>query len=249
MSSRAKDDRTRRETIEAMRRQEKAAERRKSMLIIGVCSIVAIALIAVAAVPLVLKSINDPAKKKPSSFGVSASSASCDAITNDPVTASTHVGPGTEGDKATVSRVDYKTVPPTSGDHFLEPDISGRHFYTAKDTPQLEVLVHNLEHGYNIVWYDATVKGKQLQALKDLAVRMPTETATGPTGKFIVAAWDTTHGAFPAGKHVALSHWSAAAADKTQFGHREMCGKVSGEAIAAFVNKYPASDAPEAGAQ
>ncbi len=249
MSSRAKDDRTRRDTIEAMRRQQKTAERRKSLIIIGICSVLAIALIAVAAVPLLLKSLNDPAKKKPSAFGVSTASASCDAVTDDPVTDSTHVGPGTEGDKASVTRVDYKTVPPTSGNHFLEPDISGRHFYTAKDTPQLEVLVHNLEHGYNIVWYDATVKGKQLQALQDLAVRMPKDTATGPTGKFIVAAWDSSRGAFPAGKHVALAHWSAKPKVGTQFGHRELCGQVSGAVIAAFVDKYPASDAPEAGAQ
>ena len=32
-----------------------------------------------------------------------------------------------------------------------------RKLYTADDRPELETLVHNLEHGYTILWYDETV--------------------------------------------------------------------------------------------
>ena len=34
---------------------------------------------------------------------------------------------------------------------------STRKFYTEDDRPELEALVHNLEHGYTILWYDETI--------------------------------------------------------------------------------------------
>jgi hypothetical protein len=64
-------------------------------------------------------------------------------------------------------------------------------------------------------------------------------TPPGPTGKFIVSAWDDAYGDFPSGMHVALSHWGA------EQGHRQMCGKVSGAVVADFIEDFPASDAPE----
>ena len=74
----------------------------------------------------------------------------------------------------------------------------------------MEQLVHNLEHGYTIVWYDDTIKGDQLDELKDIAASARTEDAVGPTGKFIVSAWDDAYGDFPSGKHIGISHWGAA---------------------------------------
>ena len=59
------------------------------------------------------------------------------------------------------------------------------------------------------------------------------------SGKFIVSAWDTAYGTFPAGKNIGMSHWGATTA------HRQLCGAVSGEAIKKFVTSYPYSDAPE----
>ena len=67
----------------------------------------------------------------------------------------------------------YKTVPPSYGPHWATPVLGSRPFYTVKDRPQMEQLVHNLEHGYTIVWYDSTIKGDQLTALKDLSDQRP----------------------------------------------------------------------------
>jgi hypothetical protein len=65
--------------------------------------------------------------------------------------------------------------------------------------------------------------------------------------KFIVSAWDESRGAFPDGKHIALSHWSAKGdgAGSAGLGHRQLCGQVSGEAVDQFMTQFPFSDAPE----
>ncbi len=58
----------------------------------------------------------------------------------------------------------YNSDPPTSGAHYAQPAPAG--FY--RDAPADEVLVHNLEDGYVIIWYncqDLTTKAcGQLQA-------------------------------------------------------------------------------------
>jgi hypothetical protein len=221
-----------------MRREQQARERRKNLTFIIVAVLVGVAIVAAAAVPAYLKSRNDPAKKSVTSFGVAAAAASCSAVTNDPPTASgVHVGPGTS--QPTKTRVKYAEVPPSSGEHFVSPQVPAKAFYTTKDRPAMETLVHNLEHGYTVLWYDSTIKGAQLQTLKDLANSARNSTAAGPSNKFIVSAWDPSYGAFPSGKHVALSHWAA------KQGHRELCGKVSGSVVNSFMKKFPYSDSPE----
>jgi hypothetical protein len=52
---------------------------------------------------------------------------------------------------ATTQRVTYTSNPPTSGDHWANPARLG--FYK-NDPPADEQLVHNMEHGAVIVWYD-----------------------------------------------------------------------------------------------
>jgi len=231
-------ERDRRAKIEEMRKAEKAKERRKSMLFIVIAAVVGLGLVAAAAVPAYIDSRNDPANKDLASFGVSRAAASCDAVISDPVSGEgTHVGPGTnEPDK---TRVDYAEVPPTSGEHFAQPAFPASAFYTARDRPQMEQLVHNLEHGYTILWYDDTVKGAKLDELRDLAESARGTDAVGPGKKFIVSAWDASYGEFPEGKHIAMSHWGA------EQGHRQLCGDVSGAVVASFIDKFPATDAPE----
>jgi hypothetical protein len=226
----------RRETVDTMRRQQQAKERRKTAFFVGGAVLVGIAIVAAAAAPAVIKAMNDPKKKAISSFGVSAADASCDAVTNDSASGGQqHVAAGTT--------VDYATIPPSSGKHFGTPAAFSRKFYSAADVPPLEQLVHNLEHGYTILWYDKTVKGDQLQALKDLSERVPVAQETG--GKFIVAAWDGSRGAFPAGKHVAISHWGSPQASGGEKGHRQLCGQVSGEVVEKFINQFPYVNSPE----
>lgn len=226
-------ERDRRAKVEALRRQQQARERRKSMLFIGSAVLVGLILIGIVAVPAIIKDRNDPRKKDLADSGVAAAAATCSDPTTDKTTGSAeHKEPGT--------KIEYDQVPPSSGPHWNSPVASPREFYTKSNRPQIEELVHNLEHGYTIMWYDATIKGEQLEALKNIAAQAREDEAT--RGKFIVSAWDEAYGKFPAGKHVALSHWGAKA------GYRQLCGKVSGEVVASFIKKYPATDALEPGA-
>jgi hypothetical protein len=234
-------EKDRRARVESMRREQQAKERRKSMIFVAIAVVVGLGLVAAAAVPAYLNKRNDPANKALSSFGATAAAASCSPVTTDPVTGQQdHVGPGTS--TPDVTKVDYSEVPPSSGKHFAIPaSIGSRGFYTAKDRPRVEELVHNLEHGYTILWYDSTIKGAALDTLKDIALSARAQDAVGPQ-KFIVSAWDDSYGKFPSGKHIALSHWGAKA------GHRQLCGDVSGPAVQSFVKKFPFSDSPEPGA-
>jgi hypothetical protein len=231
-------ERDRRAKIEAMRKAEQAKERRKSMMFIAIAVVVGLGLIAAAAVPAYLESRNDPANKALSTFGVSKAAADCDAV-------QTSKGTNNEEDRNHVedgTTEDYATVPPSYGPHWAAPVFPAREFYTARDRPEMEQLVHNLEHGYTILWYDTTIKGNQLAQLKDIAASARNDDATGPNGKFIVSAWDDTYGDFPTGKHIGLSHWGSADS------FTQVCGKVSGDVVADFIDKHPASDAPEANA-
>ena len=78
------------------------------------------------------------------------------------------------------------------------PSTRTRQFYTADDRPAMENLVHNLEHGYTILWYDDTATEAQISELKAIAAR-PTSSPRRED-KFIVSAWDPAYGALPGGQ-------------------------------------------------
>jgi hypothetical protein len=222
---------SRRVKIDELRAQQKAKERKRSMLFVGLAIIVGLGLIAAAAIPLLKR--NADRNREISSFGVAAAAAGCGDIFDDAAEGvGDHVGPGT--DTPDTLRVDYPTSPPSSGQHFISPLSFDRHFYSRDDIPVLENLVHNLEHGYTIVWYDESVSDDDVSTLEDLAARLSNDVP-----KFIVTAWDSEdRGAFPEG-HIAFSHWT----DGT--GHRQYCERASGEAVQSFVTQFPSSDAPE----
>ena len=234
--------------IAEMQQQQKARENRVRIQIIAGCAALLLVLGAVIAFAVV-----DAGKQQPdvaiTAIGVPASAASCDAVTTDKAGGNgNHVGPGTSTPNTT--KVKYDTVPPSNGPHFAQPDTDKREFYTAADRPPIEVLVHNLEHGYTVLWYDQSAGEAKKAALQELAKVANKIDATAD--KFIVSAWDPSYGELPAGKKFALSHWSATlGADQStvasQAGHRQLCGDLSGEVVKAFVEKFPRTSAPEPG--
>lgn len=231
-------DKDRKAKIAEMQRQTKAADRRRTLTIIG-AALVVVALMAGAVTYAIVSDDNRVPGGELATLGVSAAAASCDPVTTDPATGS---GAHVEG------TVKYSTVPPTSGSHNAQWEFPNRGFYTADDRPQMESLVHNLEHGYTVLWYDGTASAKQLAALK--AIGKQANASTEAKEKFVVSAWDDAYGAFPAGKHFAMSHWSADPnAPAKQSGHRELCGDVSGAAVESFIKAYPRTSAPEPNAQ
>lgn len=225
-------EKDRRAKVAEMKKAQAQAERRKTMLFVVIAAVVGLGLIAAAAVPAYLNARNDPANKAFTAIGVPAAEAACDGPTNDEAGgAGAHIGPGT--DQPDKTRVDYSTVPPSSGEHYSEW-VLDRRWFAPDDQPVMEQLVHNLEHGYVVIWYDDTIRDQQLTDLEGLRERLAGERA----GKVIAAPWDTSYGELPEGKHVAMSVW----------GHRQLCGQVSGEVVSAFSEQFPVTVAPEPGA-
>ena len=225
-------EKERKALVDQMRRQQQAAERRRTLLVAGLAAV--LVLVLVGGVAWAVR--GELASRDLTKVGVTTAAASCDPTITDPVSGqSVHVGPGTN--QPTVTSVKYTTVPPTSGEHFVQPAYPSRPFYTATDRPALEELVHNLEHGYTVAWYTSATPQAQLDELKKIADLVRGDDKT--SGKFIVSAWDDTRGAFPAGRTVALAHWGA------KNGYRQLCGSVSGAAIQSFVKAHPYTDSPE----
>ena len=238
-------NRTRRETVEQMRREAQRAERKRTLLVVAACGAVALLIVGLAGWTLYK---NDQeagrfAGLDLEAVGVPANAAGCSPVNVAPANGSGRHVPET---KAVV----YDQAPPSFGPHYGPTAPFGRTFYSPDDRPLLGNLVHNLEHGYTILWYDDTLAEDSaamatLEAIGAKAAGEQKYTA----GKFIVAPYTSDDaGSFPEGKHVALTHWSATFEDGlpvNQEGVTQYCSKVSGEVVADFVQANPFTNSPE----
>lgn len=244
----AKSDRQ--AVIEEIRRKQKGAERRRGFAILGVCLTIALVIVLAAAYrpvknwwdlrkfeDLALAEIGEPA------------SACDDIITKKADGNATHVDQGVQ--------VEYDDAPPAFGSHWnvagIAPAPLNRKFYTRSDRPELEALVHNLEHGYTILWYDETAAedGNTMSVVEAIADKFRSD-PDNLRSKFIAAPWtsdDAEGKEFPEGMNIAISHWSAGGSGETepanQLGAWQYCSEPSGEALETFMIEYPYTDSPE----
>jgi hypothetical protein len=220
--------------IEKMQRQQAQSDRRRTILIVVGAIVVGLAIIAYPAIRLIQDSkTKDQALNE---FGVAASAASCAAITND-------AAGGTQDHRPDGEKILYSVSPPSSGPHYAVWAPFDKKFYTTGDRPPVENLVHNLEHGYTILWYRDTLPKDQIDQIEKLSKSKLPDTSVG---KFIAAPFKASEGkGWPDGKNLAFAHWSAPDAAQKSFGHRQFCGSVSGDALKQFMEKYPAADAQE----
>lgn len=249
--SKSNKNRDRREVVEQMRKDAKAAERRRTLVVVAVCVVIALLVVGLAGYKVWQdnRAKDALAAKQLTDIGVAAAAAGCTPIREESA--------GGQGDHVT-TKVIYDTVPPAFGSHNPAADDSGRHFYTVDDRPQLELLVHNLEHGWTIIWYDSSVADDdaQMDVLKGAAAKFD-EHGSDPRYNLIVAPWTDADGEgqpIPEGKHIAFTHWSihqpvyaqpTSSAPVDSFGESQYCNSFSGEALTAFTQKYPYDDAPE----
>lgn len=170
-------------------------------------------------------------------LGVPAAAAGCQPRVTEKVTldkSSRHVDNGTA--------LTYDASPPAFGLHWSTPlTVKEYRTFFADDRPAKELLVHSLEHGYTIIWYDATLAADaaQIASLREIMAAFKVKDAV------VAAPWNAADGGpFPAGSHLALTHWS----DKdTEQGVWQYCTEVSGAAIKSFLVDYPHADGPEGG--
>lgn len=227
-------DQDRRAKAEQVRKQQAATERRRTLLVLLACVVVGAVIVAFA----VMKYADTKRKQDRNLDAIGASAAaSC-----KPVTRKNAEGGGQHEDPGTP--IAYPDAPPAFGKHwgnFLQgPEI--KNYYTVDDRPEIERLVHSLEHGYTILWYDRTIADDPdaVADLKSIANKYPVG------DRLIIAPWTKDDGGtFADGAHVVLTHWTG---PDNQQGIWQYCTGISGAAVEQFTKDFPAGNAPEPGA-
>jgi hypothetical protein len=237
--------------IDQIRNKQKGAERRRGFMIIGVCVVIALIIVGAAAYRPIKnwwdqRQFNDLALSE-----VGAPASVCQDVTTKKATGSAEHVP-------TNTPVPYEDAPPAFGPHWNEPGVAPapmeRKLYTDDDRPELESLVHNLEHGYTILWYDETIANDDDKMLELRAIADKLAGTSNFRTKFIAVPWtseDENGKKFPDGQHIAFTHWSAGGEDAAegsadaQVGVWQYCSEVSGAALEDFMLKYPYTDSPE----
>jgi hypothetical protein len=231
-------DKDRRAVVEAMRREQQRSERRRTYAVVAVCVVVALAIVGFGAYPLIKQQRETSGAL--SDIGAAAGGAGCQPVVKKKAD-------GNQDHKPIGTDIFYPDAPPAFGPHWPQPAEFGRKFYTPTDRPQLEYLVHNLEHGYNLLWYDDSVaKNNDLRAqVKAISDKFQGQKMSD---KFIAVPWTSKDGKpFPHGAHIALTHWYADPSNptKNQQGVWQYCAKPSGAVVQQFVKDYPFTDSPE----
>jgi hypothetical protein len=238
-SSRRNDTRRankdRRARLEELRRQQKAAERRKNFLFVGSAIAVALILIGAAVIPAYL---HDQANQRKAKTGYQAApsaaekAAGCLGVHNDPISsAAIHVSAPIDYSKEKYGDTNGGTapIPPSNGRHNPVSLGDQVRFYPLSDKPRPERAVHNLEHGYIVIWYDSKLPADQVAHLQALA-------GQGSLSRLLVVGWWQSD--LPAGKHVVLTSW----------GRTDRCGTVSDSVVNSFYKAHLNSSlSPEAG--
>jgi hypothetical protein len=173
MSSRKEQKEALRAERERREAEAAAGERRKRMMGLGVAGVLAVAAIAAVAVAVLAsgggksgsgksatpqgeKFVNAPIPPaRGSNLEAAAKAAKC-KLAQHPSEGRSHVS----------GHVDYKTNPPSSGNHFEVPAQDGP--YAPGSAPSAEALVHSLEHGRVIFWYQPSASPQLKGQLKSL---------------------------------------------------------------------------------
>lgn len=241
---------SRRAVIDDIRKKQASADRRRGMTIIVPLIAFAVLIVAAAAYSPIKDWWDERKYNDVTLAEIGAPASVCSPITTKPADGNqSHVPSG--------EKVTYTDAPPAFGAHWneagLAPEPMAKKFYAWDERPALESLVHNLEHGYSIVWYDATVNkdSDQLLDLRAIANKFPGN--ENFRYKMKIVPWygeeDVKGVSFPEGKHIAISHWSSGGAGVTdvakQVGAFQYCDEISGEALKTFMDTYPYMDSPE----
>jgi hypothetical protein len=215
--------------------------------------LVVVALVAVAVVLLVVPSGGNDVGDLPEATqlvdqaGQAARAASCDDVaTVEPYGANDQTHVGGADLPAVPDLSSYPSTPPTSGPH--EPTTLPAGVYDSP--PPIGPLIHSLEHGAAVVWYDPSARAAEIDRILAFYEQDPGDVAAGQD-RVIVAPYDyeaeAGAGSLPDGAQMALVAW-----------HRlRTCADPSLEVALDFTSRYafPASlereyegEAPEPGA-
>jgi hypothetical protein len=168
VSSRAEEkERRRQERLAAEQAAQKSAERRKRLgLVAG--GVLAAAIVVVLALVVVAGGDDSGTTTGGDGEGAAIPEQRIDNLSEAARAAGCELSsPRVEGQGHTGEAVQYKTNPPTSGDHDPNPAQDG--VYDAGNAPDIEQSVHALEHGRINIQYKKGTPAEQVAQLDTLA--------------------------------------------------------------------------------
>ncbi|MDZ5621212.1 DUF3105 domain-containing protein [Nocardioides bizhenqiangii] len=235
----------RQKVIDDIRRKQRSAEKRQGFMILAVCIVIALVIIVLAAFNPIRSWIEQQRNADDPLAEIGGPASVCGDVT-------TKNAEGSNDHRPTGEQIEYDEAPVAFGPHWNEgggvaPVGIDDRFFTDDSRPELEALVHNLEHGFTILWYDETAAddATMLGEIKAIAEKLD-YSDTNNRLSFIAAPWTSDDGGdFPDGQHIAFTHWSADEATGKSHGVWQYCSEPSGEALETFMKDYPYYDAPE----
>lgn len=236
----------RRAKIDQIRGRTDQGDRRRNFVMVGVCSALAVAIIGAAAYSPLKSNWDQRQFETVAVTDIGAPASVCQKVTTKPAE-------GTQQHEDEGTTIDYPDSPPAFGRHWNVWESMERKFYSTGDRPPLAKLVHNMEHGFTILWYDETVADDSDTMDQVRAIAKKYAGTNNQRLKFMAVPWTKDDGKpFPKDTHLALTHWSAGGvgdeATQEQVGVWQYCSEPSGAAVKAFMEEYPYMDSPEPGA-
>jgi hypothetical protein len=234
----------RQKVIDDIRRKQRSVESRQGAIIVGVCIAAALVIVGLAAYNPVRTWFEQKKYDDEALADIGSPASACGEITTKDATDS--------GDhRPTGEQVEYPDAPPAFGPHWNEGGVAPvsieQRYYTQDSRPELEALVHNLEHGFTILWFDETAADDSTTVgeIKAIAKKL-SDSDTNNRLSFKAVPWTSEDGKdFPDGQHIAFTHWSADEGTGKSTGVWQYCSEPSGEALEQFMKDYPYYDAPE----
>ncbi len=210
---------------QAKREAERAAQRRQRIRKLVATGVVAVlALAAIGGAGFLWQQSRAERGELLAGDAAAAQAAGCGQVEEMPDLGAQHLS-GQELSQAPPAQI-YDHRPATSGPH-----VGGAVIATGVYEQHVDerVLVHNLEHGYVIVWYSPELDEDERAEIVEWG-----EQTVDDEPLVIVAEYPEP---LPDGGQVAHVAW----------GYRQLCDNFSAEVADAFVDRYTNFEAPEAG--
>ncbi|MFN2389080.1 MAG: DUF3105 domain-containing protein [Actinomycetota bacterium] len=180
MSKKLEEKQARRLAEERRRAEQQRAARRRNLVTVGIALLVAVLVIGA----IVLQRQNEVDQTKVVEDIGSPADDGCGNVETFKEQSHDHIEVGAPHEP-------YSTTPPTSGDHYATPAEPG--FYPTALPP--EQLVHNLEHGMIVIWYDPDAPRATIEKIEQLVAQEPEATVATPYDQvedpyeFVLTGW------------------------------------------------------------
>ena len=229
--------------IDAIRSQQKGAERRRGLMIVGVCVVVAVLIIGAAAYQPIKDWYDQREFADLDLAAIGAPASVCQEVETKTASGNQdHVEPGTD--------IPYEEAPPAFGTHYnvVRRRSSGSSTppATAPTSASWCTTSSTATRSSGTTRRSPTTRRRWTSC--GACPRSSPTTTTSATSSRPSRGPSEDGDAFPDGQHIAFTHWSVGGdgdPSGEQSGVWQYCSEPSGEALEQFMKDYPYTDSPE----